>query len=189
MANARTKTTLVLGIGNTLLSDDGAGIHTITYLRDAHGELPGVRYVDGGTLSFVFMEAIAGADELIVVDAAELGDPAGTVRHFEGEAMDRFLRTPGRSAHEIGVADILELARLRGWTVERRALVAIQPDRLGWGVGPSPPVARAIPEAAERVVRLVKEWRDQHHSEPGHDRTCSAQPERENHTPRLNDSH
>ena len=32
-----------------------------------------------------------------------------------------------------------------------------------------PPVARAIPEAAERVVRLVKEWRDQHHSEPGHD--------------------
>jgi len=162
MANALPKATLVLGIGNTLLSDDGAGVHTVSYLRQAHGDLPDVRYVDAGTLSFVFMEAIEAAAGLIVVDAAEMGAPPGTIRRFEGEAMDRFLRAGRRSAHEVGLADILELARLRGLRLPRRALVAIQPDRVGWGDAPSPTVARAIPEAADNVVQVVMGWRDGH---------------------------
>jgi hydrogenase maturation protease len=163
MANAPPKATLVLGIGNTLLTDDGAGVHTVSYLRRTQGEAADVRYVDGGTLSFVFLEEIEGADGLIVVDAAEMDAPPGTIRRFEGGAMDRFLRAGRRSAHEIGLADILELAHLRGRQIPRRALVAIQPERVAWGDTPSPTVARAIPEAAQDVVQLVQGWRHRDH--------------------------
>ncbi|MGD2062415.1 MAG: HyaD/HybD family hydrogenase maturation endopeptidase [Nitrospirota bacterium] len=164
MTNALPKATLVLGIGNTLLTDDGAGVHTIFHLRRTQDEATDVRYVDGGTLSFVFMEEIEGAGALVVIDAAELNAPPGTIRRFEGRGMDEFLRAGRRSAHEVGLADILELARLRGWSLPRRALVAIQPQHLGWGDAPSPSVARAIPEAAELVVRLVEGWRHGHRS-------------------------
>jgi hydrogenase maturation protease len=162
MATVLPKATLVLGIGNTLLTDDGAGVHTVSYLRRSRGDLPGVRYVDGGTLSFVFLEAIEGVEGLIVVDAAEMQAPPGAIRRFEGREMDRFLRGGRRSAHEIGLADILELARLRGLPLPRRALVAIQPERLGWGADPSPRVASAIPEAAECVAQLLRGWRNGH---------------------------
>ena len=171
MANVRSKATLVLGIGNTLLTDDGAGVHTVSYLRRTRANWANVRLVDGGTLSFVFLEAIDGADGLIVVDAADMDATPGTVRRFEGQAMDRFLRAGRRSAHEIGLADILELARLRGQQVPRRALVAIQPERIGWGDTPTPSVARAIPEAAMDVVQLVQGWRHR-----GHDRGRTLAP-------------
>jgi hydrogenase maturation protease len=163
MVNEPRKAMVVLGIGNTLLTDDGAGVHTISYLRRKRGEVADVRYVDGGTLSFVFMEAVEGAEALIVVDAAEMEAPPGTVRRFEGREMDRFLRAGQRSAHAIGLADILDLARLRGWDVPRRALVAIQPERVGWGATPSPAVARAIPQAARDVVELMRGWRQSDH--------------------------
>jgi hydrogenase maturation protease len=162
MANVVPKATLVLGIGNTLLTDDGAGVHTVSYLRRTQGDLTGVCYVDGGTLSFVFMAAIEGAAGLIVVDAAEMQAPPATIRRFEGEEMDRFLRAGRRSAHEVGLADILELARLRGLCLPPRALVAIQPERVGWGDAPSPTVARVIPEAAGHVVQIVMGWRRGH---------------------------
>ena len=178
MANAPPKVTLVLGIGNTLLTDDGAGVHTVSYLRRTQGEGMDVRYVDGGTLSFVFLEAIEGAGGLIVVDAAEMDAPPGTVRRFEGRAMDRFLRAGRRSAHEVGLADLLELARLRGWRLPRRALVAIQPERVGWGDAPSPTVARAIPEAAEHVVNLVQGWRNGHGVEGSAEPCAGHQPTR-----------
>jgi len=162
MANALPKATLVLGIGNTLLTDDGAGVHTLSHLRRSHADLTGVCYLDGGTLSFVFLDAIEGAEGLIVVDAAEMHVAPGTIRRFEGEAMDRFLRAGRRSAHEVGLADILDLARLRGRRLPRRALVAIQPERVGWGDAPSPAVARMIPAAAETVVQIVMGWRNAH---------------------------
>ena len=66
-----TPTTLVLGIGNTLLTDEGVGIHVIEYLAARHS-LPGVTFLDGGTLSFTLAEAVSTHRQLIVVDGGYL---------------------------------------------------------------------------------------------------------------------
>jgi hydrogenase maturation protease len=149
---------LVLGIGNSLLSDEGAGVHAVRRLEALEPD-PHARFLDGGTLSFPLVEAIAEARNLIVIDAAQLSREPGTVRLFEDEQMDHFIATGGkRSVHEVGLAELMSMVRLRGELPERRALVAIQPQDLGWGETPSAPVACAITEACDVVRELLERW-------------------------------
>ena len=82
--------TLILGIGNSLLADEGCGIHMLDYLRRHHPELDNVTLLDGGTLSFTLLPYIESTDNLIVVDAAELDAAPGTVNTFCGQEMDLF---------------------------------------------------------------------------------------------------
>ena len=110
-------------------------------------------------MSFTLAADIEAADHLIVVDAAQLGESPGTVRCFLDADMDRFLGTARHSVHEVGLLDLMDIARLTDTLPARRALIGIQPDTLGWGDTPSPVVARAIPEAAGRVLGLLDEWR------------------------------
>ncbi len=152
---------LILGIGNTLLSDEGIGVHVVEYLRRRHPENDELRYLDGGTLSFTLAAEIETSDHLIVVDAAQLGESPGAVRCFLDAEMDRFLGTSQHSVHEVGLLDLMDIARLTDTLPVRRALVGIQPDSLGWGDTPSAVVARAIPEAANRVLGLLDGWRSE----------------------------
>lgn len=149
---------LILGIGNAILSDEGVGVHVVRQFqsRDAG---PDVRVLDGGTLSFTLAPEIENADGLIVVDAAQLAAPAGTVRVFIGDAMDRFVGTGRRSVHEVSLLDLLDIARLTGTLPAQRALVAIQPDRLDWGCTLSPAVADSVSAATQEVHRLLDVFR------------------------------
>jgi hydrogenase maturation protease len=74
------------------------------------------------------------------------------------EQMDDFLGTTKRSVHEVGLLDLLDIARLTGNLPARRALVAIQPDVIDWGETPTENVAAAIPVAVDKVVGLLKQW-------------------------------
>ena len=149
--------TLVLGVGNTLLADEGAGVHAMRYLEQNH-DLPGTSYLDGGTLSFTLAADIANADNLIVFDAAQLDDQPGAIRVFEDEEVDEFLRSGRRSVHEVGFADLMDIARLEGTLPVHYALIGIQPEQLGWGDTPGEIVAGAIPSAAEKAAALIKKW-------------------------------
>jgi hydrogenase maturation protease len=153
--------TLVLGIGNTLLSDEGLGIHLLNYLRSNYPELPGVTYLDGGTLSFTLAPEIEDCDNLIVLDAAQLDAEPGCIRLMVGADMDSFIGKGKRSVHEVGLADLVTIATLMNRLPSRRALLGIQPAEFGWGEDTSALVSRAIPEAADRVVALLYKWRDE----------------------------
>ena len=153
-----TNKTLILGIGNTLLSDEGVGVHMLEYLPRHHPELSSAQYVDGGTLSFTLAPWIEEADCLVVVDAAELNAPPGTVQVFEGAGMDRFAGRTKRSVHEVSLGDLLAIAHLTDALPENRALVAIQPQEIDWGHTLSKPVKQAMPEAASRISGLVRQW-------------------------------
>jgi hydrogenase maturation protease len=150
--------TLVLGIGNTLLTDEGAGIHVIRYLQTHHPAPTGAEYLDGGTLSFTLAEPIAAADGLIVVDAMRLDAPPGSLRVFENAAMDRLLLGKHGSVHEVSLADLLDMARLTGDLPPRRCLIGIQPDCLDWGDQPTAAVAAAVEQAAAQVRQILRRW-------------------------------
>jgi len=150
--------TLILGIGNTLLSDEGVGVHMLDYLRRHHPELSGALLLDGGTLSFTLAPYIETAEHLIVIDAAELLAAPGTVQVFTGDDMDRFAGRTKRSVHEVSLGDLLSIAHLTGCLPAHRALVAIQPEFVDWGHALSNPVKRALPQAARRVLTLLHQW-------------------------------
>ena len=155
MANNNT---LVLGIGNTLLSDEGVGVHMLAHLEANHPDLPRVEYLDGGTLSFTLAAWIEKADNLVVIDAAQLDSAPGTVQVFEGEEMDRFAGRTKRSVHEVSLGDLLAIAHLTDTIPGHRALVAIQPEEIDWGSRLSDAVADALPVAADCIAGLLHRW-------------------------------
>jgi hydrogenase maturation protease len=149
---------VVLGIGNSLLTDDGVGVHVIRCLHDA---LPGepIDWIDAGTLNFTLLPYLENARAVIVVDAAQIGEPPGTVRVFLGDEMDRMVGAGRRnSVHEAGLADLLGMARLKDCLPHHRALITVQPQRLDWGEQLSPPVAAALPGICERARLLAQRW-------------------------------
>ena len=151
---------LVLGIGNTLLMDEGVGIHVLSALQTGPVVLPDdVELLDGGTLSFTLAGPIQDADALIVVDAANIDSPAGHWRLMEGDAMDAFLLGNRKSTvHEVGLTDLRAIALLAGHWPARRAMLAIQPQVMDWGESPTPVVSAAIPAVAGAILDLVQGW-------------------------------
>lgn len=152
--------TLILGIGNTLLSDEGAGIHALNYLLSEYPHIPDLTFLDGGTLSFTLATWIEDCTNLIVFDAAELHQPAGTVNTFVGTAMDEFLGTARHSPHEVGLLDLMDIARITDHLPENRALIGIQPEFMDWGMKPTVSVENALDTAASEAVTLIKKWQE-----------------------------
>ena len=152
------KSTLVLGIGNTLLGDEGAGVHALERVRALLGDATDVELIDAGTLCFTLLPTLEAYRRLIVLDAAQLNAVAGTVASFEGPAMDEFLGRPRRSVHEVGLCDLMDMARLSGCFPQHRVLIGIQPEFVDWSECCSPPVEAALEEAARRAVDCVHRW-------------------------------
>ncbi len=151
---------LVLGIGNTLLTDEGAGVAAMQALQHQHADDDRIAFLDGGTLSFTLAVPIADCDALLVIDAAELHQPPGAIRSFENEEMDRFLGANRKSSvHEVGLLDLMTISKLGGHWPQPRALIGIQPSVIGWGENLSAPVAAAIPEACEMATALITKFR------------------------------
>ena len=153
--------TLLLGLGNLLLSDDGIGIHVLRALdasERTRRSCAALALRDGGTLGLNLLMELDGIGTLVVIDAMEFGCAPGTVRSFVGEDMDRQLGGKCRSAHEVALADLMSAAVLTGAVPVRRALVAVQPASTDWGLAPTEAVRAAIPEACEVVHTLLEDW-------------------------------
>lgn len=155
--------TLILGIGNTLLSDEGVGVHVLQALEPAlpASQFPDVTLLDGGTLSFTLAGPIEDAEALIVVDAARIQGRPGDWKLLEGEAMDSFLLNNRKSSvHEVGLTDLRAIAILAGHWPEHRAMLAIEPESIDWGEYPTPAVAAAIPAVCAAILQQLKVWND-----------------------------
>jgi len=151
-----THPVLVLGIGNVLMSDDGAGVHAA---RDFESlEHDGLRVLDGGTLGLSLLAEVESCAALIVFDAANFGADPGSVRTFMGDDMDAQLSGKKKTAHEVALFDLLATAELLGRKPERRALIGVEPDRIEWGLEPTPAVAAALPEMRRAARALIERW-------------------------------
>jgi hydrogenase maturation protease len=150
---------LVLGIGNTLLSDDGAGVHAALQLADRTAEHSGVRVLDAGTLGFALLPEIQRCGALLVFDATRSGEAPGSVTVREASEMDAFVRRSGRSVHEVGLADLLDMARLTDGLPSRRALIGIEVQTIDWGVTCSSLVRAALPRAVDAAMNILGQWR------------------------------
>lgn len=148
----------VVGVGNNLLSDDGAGIHTLSRFAEDNDD-DNVCCVDGGTVGLALLDRLSNLGGLIALDAMKLGKPPGAVTVLQGTDMDEHLLNQKGSVHEVGLSDLMDALRLRGDLPQRRALIGIEPADMNWGTDPTPAVAAALPEAAALARDLVSIWR------------------------------
>src|SRR5689334_22873506 len=97
---------LVLGLGNVLCADDGAGVVVAHRLRREWQMPPGVRVVDGGTLGLDLLALVAASDRVILVDAVRANAPPGSLVRLAGADVAPAVYER-LSMHQIGVADLL----------------------------------------------------------------------------------
>jgi hydrogenase maturation protease len=148
---------LILGVGNPLLGDDGVGIHVVDEIlrRAAAGAVelpPGTRVVDGGTRGLDLLPEVSDARALILVDAAQLDAPPGTVAVLDGDAIHGG-REHGTAGLDEGVAELVDVARFMGRLPAAVSLVGIQPAAITVGIDLSGPVGAAIDDAVRTTVR------------------------------------
>lgn len=150
---------LILGLGNTLLGDEGVGVHVVNRLKRREPPLGEVIMLDGGTLSFTLAGPIGEAGSLIIVDAAKLGRAPGSIEVYEGAGMDRFVASSRhKSVHEVTLFDLLAIAHLTGELPPQRALIGIQPERIDWSDKLSASVAAAVPAICDSVCDVLMHW-------------------------------
>ena len=141
--------TLVLGLGNVLMGDEGVGVHVLRALEKRN--LPAnVECLDGGTGGFVLLEPMQEADRIVMIDAAADGNPVGTVTR----TVPRFSRDfpPTLTAHDVGIKDLLDLFYMldgaRDVVLYAITIDPQQPITLDL----SPEVRRAAEQALEQVT-------------------------------------
>jgi hydrogenase maturation protease len=143
--------TVVLGLGNVLHADDGAGAQVIKRLRE-DARVPGrVALIEGGTLGLELLPYVWDCTHLIVVDAVDVGRAPGTVVRMSGEELHSL---PGNSSvHQLGVSDLLVALRVLGGKQPEVVLLGVQPANTDWSTDLSPSVAAAIELLVEAAIQ------------------------------------
>ena len=146
----------MLGLGNSLLSDDGAGIHALATLERSGKLPPGVRLIDGGTAGPDLLPPVAGCDSLLVLDAVDVGGQPGDVVRLDLEGGAG--RAGPRTIHEVGLETLLQDLALLGEFPRRAVLFGIQPASLSPGTGLSRPVGRGLETLVAAALDELWRW-------------------------------
>ena len=142
---------LVLGVGNSLLGDDGAGLLVLAELeRDAAQWGDQVEFLDGGTQGLALLDRIAHRRALLVLDAVALGAEPGTVHVLRGW---KHAGARASTAHESNVAELLQTSTLLGECPEQVTVIGIEPEKIGTGIGVSEAVGKGVGAAVEAAKR------------------------------------
>jgi hydrogenase maturation protease len=149
--------TLILGLGNPLVTDDSVGLRVVERLKPLLADRGDVEVSEDYWGGLRLMERMIGFGRAIVVDAIQTGSPAGTIHLLtaDGIATQR-----SASAHDVNLATALEFGRQAGAELpenRRIQLVGIEAqDILNFGETCTPAVDAAIPKAVDVVLDLLK---------------------------------
>jgi hydrogenase maturation protease len=149
--------TIVLGLGNPLMGDDGAGLAALEALRLGYDFGAGVSLEDGGTLGLALLPLVEDAGSLLVLDAVRLGGRTGTTVVREGDEIPRCLSLK-LSPHQTGFRETLALAGLRGNLPPRLALVGVEVANAEYARPLSLEVQNALPAMVAAAVARLEAW-------------------------------
>ena len=147
----------ILGLGNILLSDEGAGVHAVTFMKERYDFSPPVDIIDGGTMGLDLLPLFQDRKRILIIDAVDFGEAAGHTGVVEGDAISSVLNTK-LSAHHIGVSDLLFTAKLTRAAVPNVCLVGIQPESLEVGLDMTEKVRVRIDTLIDLAIGKLKEW-------------------------------
>jgi hydrogenase maturation protease len=149
--------TIVIGLGNPLMGDDGLGLAALARLDERWEVSADVQLIDGGTWGMNLLPVIEDAERVILLDAIDAGAPPGTPARLEHERLPRYLATK-ISPHQVDLRDVLGLAELRGTLPAHTVALGLQPERVEMGIGLSPAVAARLDELVDAAARLLDAW-------------------------------
>jgi hydrogenase maturation protease len=148
--------TVVIGLGNPLMGDDGAGLAALARLRDEWA-MPGVELVDGGTWGMSLLPDIEDAERIVFVDAIKTGGAPGQIVELERERLPMYFTRP-LSPHQTDLRDVLAAAELRGTLPGDAVAIGVEPEIVALGTELSPVVGCAVTPLVKAVVARLRAW-------------------------------
>lgn len=145
---------LLLGVGNVLLADEGAGVHTVNRLREK-GLPENVEAIDGGTAGLELLYLLEGVSKMIVVDCLDAGAEPGSLFKFKPD--DVTMKDKVKiSFHDIGLMEVLTLAETMG-TLPDTVIFGVQPKRIDWDLNMTPEIEKVIPNLMSLIMAEIEE--------------------------------
>ncbi|HDS15520.1 MAG TPA: hydrogenase maturation protease [Proteobacteria bacterium] len=150
--------TTILGLGNTLLGDEGFGVFFLQKLVDKYDFPETVQLVDGGTLGYGLLDTISACERLLVIDIIKSGDRPGSLYRFTRAEMELRLPPP-TSAHEVEFLDVLYKAEMMGRLPET-VFLCITPEKYGgqMEIGLTPAMYEAFPAMEKIFFQQLSHW-------------------------------
>lgn len=148
--------TIVIGLGNPLMSDEGIGVRVVERLAARASEFSGVQFLDAGTSGLAALHALRGHRRAIFVDCALMGEAPGTIRRFTPDQAASLKKMPGLSLHEGDLFSILALSKQLGESPEEIVIFGIQPACLEPRMELSETVAARLEDYVETLNRELQ---------------------------------
>jgi hydrogenase maturation protease len=139
------------------MNDDAAGVLVVQALAKKFSFPEELTLLDGGTLGLDILPYLEGVDRLLVVDAVETGEPAGTIIRMTGDDIPLALATKV-SPHQMGLKDLLLVADLQGHAPKEMVLWGVQPGSIEMDIQLSPEVSEAVEILKEKVLEELEGW-------------------------------
>ena len=149
--------TLIVGIGNYIMTDDSAGIHAVNALRESYTFPDGVELIDGGTKGIELLPYLEDCRRLMLIDAVDFREPPGTVKIIESNDMQAFLDLKF-SVHQIGIPDMLFALEFKGIKPPEMCLVGIQPASLEMGTDMTESVSAGFGDLLDTAISRLGDW-------------------------------
>ena len=147
--------TLVLGIGNVLLTDEGVGVRALNELKRRYCFSDNVEFLDGGTSGIELLRHIQDRDTLIIIDAMTHDREPGAVYRVENDDVPAVFRTR-ISPHQLGLSDLLAAAMLTDNMPENLVLFGVEPESVDIGLELTATVEASLDKLITAVVEELR---------------------------------
>ncbi len=148
---------LLIGLGNILLRDDGAGVHAIRALREKYYFTPHVAVIDGGTMGLDLLPFFESADKVLIVDAVDFGVKPGYISEIENDEIPNLVQSKF-SAHQIGLSDLLSVLKMMDIRPSKICLIGIQPESIDVGLNTTDQISLKMDQLVNMAIRKLEEW-------------------------------
>jgi hydrogenase maturation protease len=145
------KPVIVIGLGNTLMSDEGVGVRLVQQLFDFADRFPDVDFVDAGTGGVSIVHLIKGKDKAIFIDCARMGEEPGVIRKFTPQEIKSTRVLAYQSLHEADLIKIIDLAGQLGQCPAKIIIFGIEPEI----IEPGTDISKALTDKIEHYVSVV----------------------------------
>lgn len=147
---------VVVGIGNIVHTDDGAGIHALQMLRDSARVPAGVSLIEGGTLGLELVNYLQNARNILLLNAVDANAEPGTLFHLTPDEL--LSMKGGWRVHQAGVSDLLAALPLVASGKQNVLLLGVQPQSSAAGTELTCNVRRALPILVETALEHLHAW-------------------------------
>jgi len=142
----------IIGVGNSIMGDDGVGIHAVLKLREMKFQ-PGVEVFDAGTDAFYALEAMDRKDKAIILDACKGNNEPGSLYRLICDPIDGTWNPAFRmSMHQMNFMDVMITSGAYKLPHEI-VLLGVEPELLDWSTELSAKVRAVLPLLIEKVIR------------------------------------